>query len=181
MVYCLPNPWGLVAERGAFTVSTMIFKLQGTHHGIFRQVEGDGQRVTGGAATVTIELGQACVFPGEPVKVKVTATSTGAELKSKGCYVDVYAEEKCSLKDDNNNVISKSKTTVKQEVLIAAEFVLAANETKVFEGTVTIPTNTPPTFIGTYAQHTCALRGRIEAFGNDPDSGYKDIMVGSRG
>ena len=150
--------------------------------GFFDKVKSMVNAVTGGAATVTIELQQTCVFPGDPVKVKVMAMSTGAEVQSKGVFIDVWAEEKASLRDEENKKdVSQSKTTVQQTVQIAPAFTLGANETKSFEGSFILPTSTPPSYVGTFAQHTCYIRGRIEAFGNDPDSGYQKIMVGNRG
>lgn len=150
--------------------------------GFFDKVKSMVNAVTGGAAKVTIELQQACVFPGDKVEIRITATSTGAEVKSAGAFVDVWAEEKASLRDsETNKELSQSKTTVQQAIQIAPAFVLAPNETKVFEGSFVMPQNTPPSYVGTFAQHTCHVRGRIEAFGNDPDSGYQKIMVGNKG
>ena len=149
--------------------------------GFFDKVKSMVNAVTGGAATVTIQLQQACVFPGESVSVRITATSTGAEVQSKGVYVDVYAEERVSIKDDSTNQdINKSKTTTQQTILIAPAFVLAPNETKSFEGSFTFPQEVLPTFAGSLCQHVCQIRGRIEAFGNDPDSGYQVINVGTK-
>ena len=147
--------------------------------GFFDKLKSVVNTVTGGAATVTIQLQQACVFPGEPVQIKITATSTGAELKSKGVYVDVFAEERVSIKDEATKAeINRSKTTTQQTILIAPAFVLAPNETKSFEGSFQFPSDVLPTFAGSLCQHVCQIRGRIEAFGNDPDSGYQVINVG---
>ena len=150
--------------------------------GFFDKVKGMVNAVTGGAAKVTIQLQQACIFPGDTVSVKITATSTGAELKSKGVYVDVWAEERVSFKDESSKEeINRSKTTVQQTVQISPAFVLAPSETKSFEGTFQFPSNVMPTFAGSLCQHVCQIRGRIEAFGNDPDSGYQVINVGTKG
>ena len=45
-------------------------------------------RVTAEYGVGTLWLG----FPGEPVKVLISATSTGAEIKSAGIYVDVKCQ-----------------------------------------------------------------------------------------
>ena len=55
---------------------------------------------------------------------------------------------------------------------------LAANETKVFEGVFVLPGGIQPSFQGKNASHQWTVRGRIEAFGNDPDSGYQPFRVG---
>ena len=70
--------------------------------GFFDKLKSVVNAVTGGAARVTIQLQQSCVFPGETVEVKITATSTGAEVQSKGAYVDVFAEERVSFSAVNN-------------------------------------------------------------------------------
>ena len=149
--------------------------------GFFDKLKNVVNSVTGGAAKVTIQLQQACVFPGETVAVKITATSTGAEVKSKGVYVDIFAEERVSFRDDSTKEeINRAKTTTQQTVQIAPAFVLAPNETKSFDGSFQMPADVLPTFSGTLAQHRCQVRGRIEAFGNDPDSGYQVINVGTK-
>ena len=137
--------------------------------------------VTGGSATVTIQLQQACVFPGEAVSFKITAKSNGAEVKSKGVYVDIFAEEKVSLRDEETKQeINRAKTTIQQTIQVAPGFTLAPNEAKEFAGTFEFPSNALPTFAGAFTQHRCLLRGRIEAFGNDPDSGYQAINIGAK-
>ncbi len=149
--------------------------------GFFDKLKSAVNAVTGGAATVTIQLRQACVVPGDSVSVKITATSTGAEVKSKGAYIDVFAEERVSLKDESTKeTINRTKTTVQQTIQIAPAFVLAPNESKTFEGEFQFPANALPTFAGSICQHVCQIRGRIEAFGNDPDSGYQVINVGTK-
>ena len=149
--------------------------------GFFDKLKSVVNAVTGGAAKVTIQLQQACIFPGETVSIKITATSTGAELKSKGVYVDVFAEERVSFKDESSKEeINRTKTTTQQTILIAPAFVLAPNETKTFEGSFQFPSEVLPTFAGTLCEHRCQIRGRIEAFGNDPDSGYQVINVGTK-
>ena len=149
--------------------------------GFFDKLKSAVNAVTGGAAKVTIQLQQACVFPGDTVGVKITATSTGGEVNSKGVYVDVFAEERVSFRDDSTNQeVNRVKTTVQQTIQIAPAFALGPNETKSFEGQFPFPSNVLPTFAGSLCQHVCQIRGRIEAFGNDPDSGYQVINVGTK-
>jgi sporulation-control protein spo0M len=149
--------------------------------GFFDKIKSAVNVVTGGAAKVSIQVDGGIVFPGEPVKVRISATSTGAEIKSAGIYVDVKAAEEVSFKDEQTKAtISKSRTTVEQTFQIAPAFVLAAGETKQFEGTFAMPSMVSPTFIGSLASHQCYLRGRMEAFGNDPDSGFQPVKVGAK-
>lgn len=149
--------------------------------GFFDKIKGAVNSMTGGAATVTIEYPQGVVMPGDQVAVKVTATSTGGEVKSKGIFVDLKGEEQVTIIDPNSKQkVSQSKGTLETAFQIAPAFVLGAKETKVFEGSIQIPINALPSFSGSLAQHTYFIRGRVEAFGNDPDSGFLPIRIGAR-
>jgi sporulation-control protein spo0M len=150
--------------------------------GFFDKIKGAVKAVTGGAAKVTIEYPQHAVFPGDSILVKITATSTGAELKSKGIFVDLRSTEEVRLRKGDSNIddeVTASKTIFNQEIQIAPAFVLPPNETKLFEGQVQIP-NGQPSYNGAFTTHEWSIRGRVEAFGNDPDSGYLQLRVGSK-
>ena len=47
-----------------------------------------------------------------------------------------------------------------------------------FDGVMTLPSNTQPSFDGALCDHGWGIRGRLDTFGNDPDSGYKSFRVG---
>ena len=138
--------------------------------------------VTGGAAKVTIEYSPSTVFPGQTVNVKITATSTGGEVKSKGVFIDLHAVERVSVKKresaDLDDDLHLTMTTTSEEQQIAEAFVLSKDETRVFEGMITMPNNIQPSFNGQYVAHDWEIRGRVEAKGNDPDSGFKPLRVG---
>ena len=140
--------------------------------------------VTGGAAKVQIEYTPSTAVPGQTINVKVTAVSTGGEVKSKGIYIDLRSIERVSVsKRDSvelDDDLDFSKETFSNEVKISDDFVLGANETKVFEGTINMPDNVQPSFDGKFVSHAWEIRGRVEAKGNDPDSGYKPIRVGMK-
>jgi hypothetical protein len=130
---------------------------------------------------VQLELGASFLYPGDEVPVKITATSTGAEVKSKGVYIDLRALEQVKVRDDETKKeISKSRITIEQTFQISGPFELAANESKSFEGKFRLPPQVLPSYLGTYATHECNIRGRIEAFGADPDSGYIPVRVGAK-
>lgn len=149
--------------------------------GFMDKLKGAMNAVTGGAAKVTIEWQPQQLRPGQPLSVKVVATSTGGEIKSKGCYVDLMAREEVRVpKGEMQNAqadVLVSKTTFDKELQIAPAFVLPAGGTMTFEGKVEIPSGLHGNFNGHYTKHTWTIRGRIEAFGNDPDSGYLPMTV----
>lgn len=152
--------------------------------GFFDKIKGAVNSVTGGAAQVEIEFMPAIAMPGDKVKVIVKATSKGQEVKSKGVFVDLRGIEEIKLKKGAamgvENDLSVSKKTFESAIPLAPAFVLAPNETKVFEGAVEIPLEAQPSYAGAFSQHAWAIRGRMEAFGNDPDSGYLALKVGTR-
>ena len=149
--------------------------------GFLDKIKGAVKAVTGGAARVTMEFTPPFGFAGEVVQVRISATSTGAEIKSKGVYVDLLGTEEVRLRADSSRGRAQDQTESKNtehELQIAPAFVLAANETKHWEGHVTLPGGIQPSFAGAYATYTWQVRGRIEATGNDPDSGFKAFRVG---
>lgn len=152
--------------------------------GFFDKIKSAMNAVTGNAAKVTLEFQPSgTLMPGDQVQVKVSATSTGQQVKSKGCYIDLTGVENVVLKPKTAQVdseISVSKTAFDQAFQIAPEFVLGANESKVFEGQFTVPAGVQPSFTGTFTNFEWQIRGRIEAVGNDPDSGFKPVRVGAR-
>jgi hypothetical protein len=76
---------------------------------------------------------------------------------------------------DGKTQVKLSKTTVEQSIPIAPAFVLQPNERKEFEADIQLP-HGQPTYRGG-VQHDWQIRGRLEAFGNDPDSGFKTIEL----
>lgn len=152
--------------------------------GFMDKLKAAASAVTGGAAKVTIEYQPQVAFAGDTISVKVTATSTGAEVKSKGVFVDIRGVEHVHVNHNEANTqndIHASKATFEQSFQIAQPFVLPPKETKLFEGTIQIPPTLQPSFKGTYTEHRWEIQGRVEAFGNDPDSGWQPLRIGLKG
>jgi hypothetical protein len=154
--------------------------------GFLDKMKGAVSAVTGGGADVSIEYPMQPIGSGDTMHVKVTVMSTGGEIKSGGVFVDVQAREhgnvtgsarcsSCGHTSHNTNV-KLSMETLDQKIPIAGAFVLQPNERKEFEADITVPMG-QPTYHGRYVHHDWEIRGRLEAFGNDPDSGYKRFEV----
>ncbi len=115
--------------------------------------------------------------PPEPVKETVASTSGAAGSKSEGASAEndpvgeLTAEERepKEPETDTRRVCDKVFT-------LSESFVLGANESKEFAGRIKIPESLPPSSNEELGCHD-RIRGRLEAFGNDPDSGYKAITV----
>ena len=142
--------------------------------------------ITGGAAKVSIEYPSQSWKPGDSIHVKVTVLGTGSQFKSKGVYVDLMGKEsgsvsgkcKCSTCRQSNHKASVDvrHNTFNQSFPISGALELQGNETKVFEGDIQIPQHAQPTYQGSI-RHEWLIRGRLDAFGNDPDSGFQSIVV----
>jgi len=152
--------------------------------GFFDKIKGAVNAVTGGAASVEIQYPE-IITAGSTIPVKVTATSKGAEVKSKGIFVDFTGLEKIAVSRRDDSKLSedyhREVAHSTQEFQLCGELVLGANETKVIEGTITIPATLQPSFEGKHTKNLYQVRGRLEAKGNDPDSGYKPLRVLVRG
>lgn len=152
--------------------------------GFLDKLKGAVQGMTGNAAKVTVEFSPPFAFPGDTVTARVTATSNGRDVESKGIFIDLRGYEEVKLPKGSHanqtDHIDVTKTTVENIQQIAPAFVLAANETKQVEGTFQLPGSLPPSYQGSHATHKTHLRARLEATGNDPDTGYLEYRVGMK-
>lgn len=148
--------------------------------GFFDKIKGAVQAVTGGAAAVEITYAEKA-SAGSTVAVKVTVISKGSEVKSKGVYVDFAGHENVHVTKKDDAKLGEDLRVgaghSAQEFQIAPALTLGAGETKTFEGTIQLPPTLQPTFAGKFAQNQYQIRGRLEATGNDPDSGWKPIRI----
>lgn len=144
--------------------------------GFLDKMKSVGSAMTGGAARVSIEYQHQAMKPGDSLPVKVTVVSMGKEVKSSGVFVDIIAAETGQVKCKHCGQMTDVKNeTVKQAIPVGPAMVLQPNETKVFEQTIQLPMG-QPTYGGTLS-HEWKIRGRLEAFGNDPDSGFQVLQV----
>jgi len=144
--------------------------------GLLDKMKAAGAAVAGTSARVSLEYPLQPMRPGDSIKVKVTVVSAGREVKSGGVYVDVHAMESGQVKCKHCGQMTQIQTeTVKQAIPIASAFVLQPNETKSFEANIQIPSG-QPSYSG-QIRHEWKIRGRLDALGNDPDSGFQTIEV----
>jgi sporulation-control protein spo0M len=148
--------------------------------GLFDRVKGALNAVTGGAAGVHFLYGPQLLFPGEKVELALSAASTGLEVQSKGVFIDLSAHEIVDFKDASDNHVRYQEQTFYREIQVAPPFVLAPGETRQWQITLLVPSEARPSFYGKLCRHHWQIRARIEAFGNDPDTGWVDTRVGMR-
>lgn len=148
--------------------------------GILDRLKGVIDAVTGGAARVRFLYGPQLLFPGDEVKVGVNVASTGRQVRSGGLFIDLCGSEIVDFKDASDNHIRYEEQTFYREIQVAPAFLLAPGEERRFDVTFQVPAEARPSFQGKLCRHAWQIRARVEAFGNDPGSGWVDTRVGMR-
>jgi sporulation-control protein spo0M len=145
--------------------------------GLLDKMKSAASAVTGGAAKVSMEYQLKPMRAGESLPVKVTVVNvSGKEVKSGGVFVDIHATETGQVKCKHCGQMTEVKNeNVKQAIPVGSAFILQPGETKVFEANISIPGG-QPTYNGQIS-NTWKIRGRMDAFGNDPDSGFQTIEI----
>lgn len=154
--------------------------------GLFDALKGAVDSMTGGAAHVTVEYAMTPFVPGQEVRVIIRVTSTGGQVNSNGVFLDIWARETgrvhvsihCSHCGNNaSGWDTFSETTYEAQLPVSPPFTLGAGQGAVFEARFGVPGGVPGTYQGVHVRHEWLVRGRLDAFGNDPDSGFHPIRV----
>ena len=157
--------------------------------GVFDKLKSATQAMTGGAAKVSIAYPLQAVFPNEGMNVRITVVSSGGEVKSQGVFVDLLATEHVSGSENarcprcGNNFstpVREAKKTFEQSFPVASAFVLAPGQSQTFEAQIQVPGGAQPSYAGPQVHHDWKIRGRMQSFGNDPDSGFQALRVGMK-
>jgi sporulation-control protein spo0M len=144
--------------------------------GFLDKMKSVGTAMTGGAAKVSLEYPHKTLMPGESIQVRVTVVSMGKEVKSGGVFVDIHAVEHGQVKCMTcQKMVNVNNDSVRHAIAISPAFILQPGETKTFESTIQIPSG-QPSYHGTVSNEW-KIRGRLDAFGNDPDSGFQTIEI----
>ncbi len=137
--------------------------------------------VTGGIASVRLELPEA--RRGEPLLVRVLATAK-SEGEIKAVYVKVRATERAEVRDTDFNegeiereIVRGYRTSYEHKVEIAGGEQLEEGQEYSWEGEIQLPADVGPTFRGRMIEHRWEIQAGLDAFGNDPDSGWIDVEV----
>ena len=148
--------------------------------GFFDKVKGALDAFTGGAANVQFLYGPQILFPGEQVQLALSATSTGQKIQSKGAFIDLSANEIVDFKDASGNHVRYQEQTFYREIQVAPPFALAPGQTQQFQLVFVVPPEARASFHGKLCRHQWQIRARVEAFGNDPDTGWIDTRMGMK-
>lgn len=138
--------------------------------GFFKDLK---NKVTGGGATVRVNLASAQRGRAVPVQVQATAKANG---KVSAVYLLVRATESAEFKA-NNEKVQGSKVSFETRITIAGAQDIKEGETYNWEGQLELPVNTNPTLRGSIIDHTWEVQAGLDMPGNDPDSGWQTLDV----
>jgi hypothetical protein len=152
--------------------------------GFLDKIKSAKNAVTGGAAKVYLDL-EVGSF-GEPIQVRIKAESQGSNVKYSRIYLEIEGVEEVEVPDvdvvyerDNSHVkrerVYASHKSLELDITVADSGVLAENESGEWVTEVQLPENALNTFYGRYTKHYYRILAGIDCFGNDPDSGWKEI------
>lgn len=144
--------------------------------------------VTGGWVKVHLQWSEPVL--GKPIEVRVNADSVRTDKDIDGVYIQVVAEEKVTVPDvhvaetvngvlqEKVEAVSHTAITYSQKFPIAGPQPLKTEQACEWSGTITIPADARPTYLGVNASHSWRIMAGLEVKGNDPDSGWTTITVG---
>lgn len=167
--------------------------------GFFDKMKQMANAVTGGGAKVSLQIGDAVL--GAAIPVTVTAVvSDGADMQISSVYILLRGME--TAKVDPNKLrgvggvpsnmdagnMAQSAMGAKRlldykvesfsgRVDIAPAQTLEKGQTYTFEGEIRLPGGAQGTFIGKHIAHNIQAQAGLDAPGNDPDSGWVDMVV----
>jgi hypothetical protein len=134
--------------------------------------------ITGGAAKVQVTI-PTIGFPSMPIAIKIVVTAED-NFECKNVFVDVGGTETLQFRPQGaQEDATSSVSTFRQEFQVAPGFKLAKGESKELTAVITLPREAQPTYNGKHGKHAWAVQARLEAKGNDPDSGWKELRVGA--
>lgn len=134
--------------------------------------------ITGGSAKVELTLPN-LAFPLLPIAVKIRVTAAD-QFACTNVFVDVVGTEYLQHRPVGATAdVSAVTVTYSHQFPIAPGFGIAKGESKELSGIITLPKEVQPSYHGKHARHVWTIQARLEARGNDPDSGWKEIRIGA--
>ena len=155
--------------------------------GLFDKLKGAASAITGGAAHVTVTVGE--FTRGQEGQAVVRCQAKDAEVKYDRIYLKVRGIEHVEVRDrdmvagHHGDVHTRvevgrgSRETFGDEIAVAPGGVLAANEVAEWTVSFTIPESANGAYDGILASHHYELFAGMDCWGNDPDSGWVQFHV----
>ncbi|GAA4852077.1 hypothetical protein [Algivirga pacifica] len=152
--------------------------------GLFDKIKSVANMVTGGAAEVVASIDHdGELVLGEPFKIRVQALAK-SNLSIDKVYLKLKSEERVEVegieveyeedgeREIEHTIARKTTVTYEHELLVAGPQTLNDGETYEWEIEVSIPENNNGTYRGIHAKHEWKFFVGLDAFGNDPDTGW---------
>jgi hypothetical protein len=139
--------------------------------GFFKDLK---NKITGGAATVRVNIPSGRRGQAVPVAIQATAKANG---KVSAVYLLVRATESAELRGDDNERVTGSRVSYEHRINIAGSQEIKEGETYSWEGSLELPTSAHPTLRGTIIHHQWEVQAGLDMPGNDPDSGWQSFEV----
>ncbi len=155
--------------------------------GFWDKVKAVKNMVTGGGAKVYVEVVEPSLE--EPFIVKVKAVVGDADVKIDKVYLKIRGLESTTVRnvevarqngdmiDVDHRDVSGSEVTYNIDINVSGPEQLRANGEYEWEKEVQLPTNALSTYNGINAEHQWQMFAALDAFGNDPDSGWVSFEV----
>jgi hypothetical protein len=144
--------------------------------------------VTGGWVKVRLQHPEPAL--GKPLEVRIQADEVKSDHDIDGVYIQVTAEERVKVPEVHvaetvNGAVKETVKDVEGSVItfdrkfpVAGPQSLKIGQTYEWTGTITLPADAKPSYVGVQASHTWRIMAGLEVKGNDPDSGRTVIVVG---
>jgi hypothetical protein len=150
--------------------------------GFLDKIKSATSALTGGGAEVFVDLNNAERGMATPISIRGVAK---ADLKISSVYLLVRATEHASVEDRDQNEDGQTETEIvtgrhlsyEARVEIAGSQEMSQGEEYNWEGEIMLPATTNPSIRGKMVRHTWEIQAGLDAFGNDPDSGWREIEV----
>ncbi len=150
--------------------------------GLLDKLKSVKNSITGGGATVQVEIAEGEL--GRPLPVVVRARAE-TKLSVRRVYLELSSEEHATatyLERERDGDLDReharsSYERVNLEIDLAGAQQLEEGGEYTWEGEITLPGDALPSFYGNIIQHLWHARAGLDTSGNDPDSGWVEFEV----
>lgn len=155
--------------------------------GFWDKVKSVGNMITGGAAEVMVTVDNDAEI-GEPFNITIKAGVKDQDVKIDKVYLKIKSFEEVKAEgveievEDGETEIEKEMVhkiveTYATEIAVDGPQTLEGGQTYEWTVEVVIPDNNYGTYKGPHARHEWQLFAGLDAFGNDPDSGWLTFEI----
>ena len=155
--------------------------------GLFDKIKSAAKFITGGGATVTLEVNEPTLE--EPFTVRIHAQVADADLNINRVYLKIRSVEEVTVRGvlvadgpdsdlaPERRDVSQEVETFRQEFDVSGPQELSAEKAYDWEVEISLPEGLSPTYYGQNAEHCWYFMAALDARGNDPDSGWVEATM----